>query len=76
MQLPGPINRALPSTAAAGETTTQVQNDLGGDMVLIFEILIVKVPWFRLHGVQFKKIQGGTWQYKDVAGEILAALKL
>lgn len=75
MQLPGATPPPPPPTAA-GETTTQVHNDLGGDMVLIFEILIVKVPWFRLHGIQFKKIQGGTWQYKDVAAEILAALKL
>ena len=59
-----------------GETTTHVQNDLGGDMVLLFEIMIVRVPWFRLHGIQFKKVQGGTWQYKDVAGEILNALNL
>ena len=65
-----------PPPVVAGETSTHVQSDLGGDMVLIFEILIVKVPWFRLHGIQFKKIQGGTWQYKDVAGEILAALRL
>ena len=59
-----------------GETTTHVQNDLGKDMVLRFEITIVKVPWFKLHGIQFKKVQGGTWQYKDVAGEILGALRL
>lgn len=82
VQAPGatpPPSMPTPTTvgpAGAGETTTQVQNDLGGDMVLDFEILIVKVPWFRLHGVQFKKIQGGTWQYKDVAAEILNALRL
>ena len=71
----------VPASRAAqappmGETTTHVQNDLGGDMVLLFEIMIVRVPWFRLHGIQFKKVQGGTWQYKDVAGEILGALRL
>lgn len=60
----------------AGETTTHVQSDLGSDMVLVFEIFIVKVPWFRLHGIRFNRVQGGTWQYKDVAGEILGALRL
>ena len=60
----------------AGETTTQVQNDLGDNMVLNFEIFIVKVPLFNLHGIQFKKVQGGTWQYKEMASKILDALKL
>jgi hypothetical protein len=71
----------IPTSRAAqpppvGETTTHVQNDPGGNMVLLFEIMIVRVPWFRLHGIQFKKVQGSTWQYKDVAGEILNALNL
>ena len=66
----------MTSGLAAGETTTQVQNDLGGEMVLKFEIFIVKVPLFSLHGIQFKKVQGGTWQYKEMASMILDALKL
>ena len=70
-----PASRAAQG-APVGETTTHVQNDLGGDMLLLFEIMIVRVPWFRLHGIQFKKVQGGTWQYKDVAGEMLGALRL
>ncbi|KAL9101461.1 MAG: hypothetical protein Q9163_003276 [Psora crenata] len=64
------------NTITAGETTTQVQNDLGGEMVLKFEIFIVKVPLFSLHGIQFKKVQGGTWQYKEMASMILDALRL
>lgn len=61
---------------AAGETSTQVQNDVGGNMVLVFEILIVKVPLLQLHGIQFKKVDGGTWQYKNMAQTILAELRL
>lgn len=61
---------------AAGETTTQVQSDLGNSMVLVFEILIVKVPLLQLHGIQFKKVDGGTWQYKNMAQTILAELRL
>ena len=68
--------RPMSSAMAAGETTTQVQNDLGGEMVLKFEIFIVKVPLFSLHGIQFKKVQGGTWQYKEMASMILDALNL
>ncbi|KAF2447553.1 protein kinase kin1 [Karstenula rhodostoma CBS 690.94] len=59
-----------------GETSTHVQNDYGGSMVLVFEILIVKVPLLQLHGIQFKKVDGGTWQYKTMAQTILSELRL
>lgn len=59
-----------------GETTTRVQNDTGENLVLRFEILIVKVPLFSLHGIQFKKVSGGMWQYREMAKKILDALKL
>ena len=61
---------------AAGETSTHVQSDLGENMVLKFEIFIVKVPLFSLHGIQFKKVAGGTWQYKEMAQKILMGLRL
>ncbi|KAF2267106.1 serine/threonine protein kinase-like protein Kin1 [Lojkania enalia] len=67
-----PRSRPVP----AGETSTHVQNDLGESMVLHFEILIVKVPLLQLHGIQFKKVDGGTWQYKNMAQKILAELRL
>lgn len=60
----------------AGETSTQVQSDLGESMVLKFEIFVVKVPLLSLHGIQFKKVDGGTWQYKNMAQTILNELKL
>ena len=71
--------RSRPSGAGervAGETTTHVQSDLGESMVLKFEIFIVKVPLFSLHGIQFKKVSGGTWNYKEMAQRILDALRL
>lgn len=60
----------------AGETTTHVESELGGNMVVKFEIFIVKVPLFSLHGIQFKKVAGGTWHYKNMATQILEALRL
>ena len=60
----------------AGETSTHVESDLGDSLVLKFEIFIVKVPLFSLHGIQFKKVAGGTWQYKNMAQKILDALRL
>ena len=60
----------------AGETTTHVQSEMGRNMVLKFEIFIVKVPLFSLHGIQFKKVLGDTWAYKNMAQKILDALRL
>ena len=60
----------------AGETTTHVESEIGGNMVVKFEIFIVKVPLFSLHGIQFKKVLGGTWHYKNMATQILEALRL
>lgn len=64
------------SRRAPGETSTQVQSDLGGSMVLEFEIFIVKVPLLSLHGIQFKRMTGNTWQYKSMADQILKELRL
>lgn len=65
-----------PSRRPAGETSTQVQSDLGGNMVLEFEIFIVKVPVISLHGIQFKRMAGNTWQFKNMADHILKELRL
>ncbi|KAG4033425.1 hypothetical protein MFRU_005g04320 [Monilinia fructicola] len=65
------------SARAVGETSTHVQSELGGSMVLEFEIFIVKVPLLSLHGIQFKKLRsGGTWQFKNMADQILRELRL
>ena len=68
--------RRRPTNRPAGETSTHVESDLGDSMVLKFEIFIVKVPLFSLHGIQFKKVAGGTWQYKNMAQKVLDALRL
>ncbi|AEO58958.1 hypothetical protein MYCTH_2306759 [Thermothelomyces thermophilus ATCC 42464] len=41
-----------------------------------FEVLIVKVPIVSLHGVQFKRLGGDTWQYKATAEQIVRKLRL
>ncbi|KAL5612410.1 hypothetical protein BROUX41_000063 [Berkeleyomyces rouxiae] len=58
-----------------GETSTHVQSDLGGSMILEFEIFIVKVPLLSLHGIQFKRMTGNTWQYKNMADQILKDIR-
>lgn len=64
------------SRRAVGETTTHVQSELGGSMVLEFEVTVVKIPLLSLHGIQFKRLSGGTWQYKNMADQILRELRL
>jgi serine/threonine protein kinase len=72
-----PTSAPAPSSGrAAGETSTHVQSDMGSNMVLRFEIVLVKVPIVSLHGIQFKKVEGGTWQYKNMAQTILNELRL
>ncbi|OZJ03558.1 hypothetical protein BZG36_03105 [Bifiguratus adelaidae] len=47
------------------------------DLVVRFEIYIVKVPWLLgMHGLQFRRVGGGVWQYKNMCSRILAELKL
>ncbi|KAJ4293864.1 Serine/threonine-protein kinase [Collariella sp. IMI 366227] len=41
-----------------------------------FEMVIVKVPIVTLHGVQFKRVGGDTWQYKAMAEQIVRELRL
>jgi len=57
-------------------TTTRVQEDTGERLVLRFEIAIVKIPLFNLHGIQFKKVQGGMNQYRSMTSTILNSLRL
>ncbi|KAI8631082.1 hypothetical protein F5Y19DRAFT_463452 [Xylariaceae sp. FL1651] len=64
------------SRRVPGETTTHVQSDLGGNIGLEFEVVIVKVPLLSLHGIQFKRIEGNTWQFKNMADQILKELRL
>ena len=71
-----PRREAETSRRAPGETSTQVQSDLGTNMVLEFEIFIVKVPLLTLHGIQFKRMEGNTWLYKSMADHILRELRL
>ncbi len=69
-------NNAEGGARDMGATTTRVQSDTGENLVLRFDIFIVKVPLFNLHGIQFKKVQGGMNQYKHMATRILASLRL
>ncbi|KIW91255.1 uncharacterized protein Z519_08151 [Cladophialophora bantiana CBS 173.52] len=65
-----------PDTHDGAATRTRVQEDSGERLVLKFEIAIVKIPLLSLHGIQFKKVQGGMNQYRSMTSAILNALRL
>lgn len=72
----GHHNRPSDHTRDMAATTTRVQEDTGERLVLRFEIAIVKIPLFNLHGIQFKKVQGGMNQYRSMTSTILNSLRL
>jgi hypothetical protein len=64
-----------PSIAPSSDVKDQLEPTVtDGDIT--FEIVIVKVPIVSLHGVQFKKVGGNTWQYKTMAEQIVKELRL
>jgi hypothetical protein len=65
----------------SGESVTDLQGrdraeilGPGGSLIVQFEIYIVKFPWLSLHGIQFKRVGGDVWQYKNACVKILAEL--
>ena len=69
-------NRWLEHPPDNAATRTRVQEDSGERLVLRFEISIVKIPLLSLHGIQFKKVQGGMNQYRSMTSTILNSLRL
>ena len=68
----------------SGESVTDFQSGSSGravelsgpgqSMVVQFEVFIVKFPWLSLHGIQFKRVGGDVWQYKNACVKIVAEL--
>jgi hypothetical protein len=59
-----------------GRTSENMHSELEGSMILEFEIFVVKVRLLPLHGIQFKRLAGGTRQYKSTLDNILRDLRL
>ena len=68
--------RHAPSIAAEPHGAGDPLEPTVADGEIRFEIVIVKVPIVSLHGVQFKKVGGDTWQYKAMAEQIVKELRL
>jgi len=67
----------LPNGDAATAPDTPIPVAQVPDMVVRFEINIVKVPWLLgMHGIQFRRVGGHPWQYKNMCSKILSEVKL
>jgi serine/threonine protein kinase len=62
--------------AAGGGSAARASEQMVAEGEIRFEIVIVKVPIVSLHGVQFKRVGGDTWQYKAMAEQIVRELRL
>jgi hypothetical protein len=81
---------SVPSTPFAGSPTPAPGSGPGGpitiddlfemssgsELVVRFEVNILKVPLLPLHGIQFRRIGGDGWQYQMLARRVLTELKL
>jgi hypothetical protein len=67
---------SLNSSATTAVVTPAQGTGVGvPDLVVRFEIYIVKVPWV-LHGIQFRRVSGDPWMYKNICSKILGELRL
>lgn len=77
--LKSPISATLSSLSPSSATTTNsnlLLKQQGLSQPIRFEILIVRIPWLNLHGIQFRRISGNLWKYKKICLTILKELKL
>ncbi|CAG8519325.1 11739_t:CDS:2 [Ambispora gerdemannii] len=79
---PNNEDRSQAITSSGGSTNYKNSNKGQGsanvtDLVVRFEIFIVKVPLLLgVHGLQFRRVAGDPWQYKNMCSKILGELKL
>ncbi|KAJ2379866.1 hypothetical protein GGI05_006498, partial [Coemansia sp. RSA 2603] len=43
---------------------------------ICFQIFLVRMPLLGLCGLQFRRVSGPAWQYKDICSDILKRLQL
>ncbi|PWN20991.1 Pkinase-domain-containing protein [Microstroma glucosiphilum] len=72
---------AYPAPPAASNGVTQQQQqqqqELTADMIVRFEIIVVKVPLLLgVNGLQFRRVAGNPWQYQTLAKRVLQELRL
>ncbi|KAJ2801859.1 Serine/threonine-protein kinase [Coemansia guatemalensis] len=66
------------SAAAHASSRRQQRSSRRGSSgnAICFQIFLVRMPLLGLHGLQFRRVSGPAWRYKDICSEILKQLKL
>lgn len=65
------------SAPAVPPKSTGVDTALCADLIVRFEIFVVKVPLLLgVNGLQFRRVSGNPWQYQMLAKRVLQELKL
>lgn len=78
---PNPDRRGSVTTQG-GQGGATADGSLGSganksDMIVRFEIFIVKMPWLlNVRGLQFRRVSGDAWQYQMLAKRVLQEIKL
>ncbi|WWC85589.1 uncharacterized protein L201_000453 [Kwoniella dendrophila CBS 6074] len=83
-----PGRKSLPPNSANTNTMMNTEDDeldawaiaqsggAGSNLIVRFEIFVVKVSWMPLHGIQFRRVGGDGWQYQMLAKTILREMRL
>ena len=69
--------RGSVATQGGGSATADGSAPNHSDMIVRFEIFIVKMPWLlNVRGLQFRRVSGDAWQYQMLAKRVLQEIKL
>lgn len=67
----------LNGVAHSGDNAGAVPGAVPADLIVRFEIFVVKVPLLLgVNGLQFRRVSGNPWQYQMLAKRVLQELKL
>lgn len=72
-----PVQSYPAPPATSNGVTQQQQQELTADMIVRFEIIVVKVPLLLgVNGLQFRRVAGNPWQYQTLAKRVLQELRV
>lgn len=69
---PPPTSIQHQRSSALSSSSTAAEGAVANDLIVRFEISIVKMPLLPgIHGLQFRRISGNAWQYQMLAKRVL-----
>ncbi|ORX88590.1 Pkinase-domain-containing protein [Basidiobolus meristosporus CBS 931.73] len=66
-----------PTSSTGNDSEDEFDEIVNPENAVRFQIQIVKIPWLLgLHGLQFRRLTGHPWEYREVCTKVLGSLKL